>query len=92
MVAAFAAPTAWIAAGFVAAYLVSRVLMAWVVGVWGVGDDVLRKRLWMVPIRDAIHFVVWVAGFISNRVTWGGVEYAIEGGRMREVEAASKRK
>jgi ceramide glucosyltransferase len=92
MVAAFVAPTAWIAAGFVAAYLVSRVLMAWVVGVWGVGDEVLRKRLWLVPIRDAIHFVVWVAGFLSNRVTWGGVEYAIEGGRMREVEAASKRK
>jgi hypothetical protein len=46
----------------------------------------------MVPVRDAIHFVVWLAGFASNRVTWGGVEYAIEGGKMREVEEPRKKK
>jgi hypothetical protein len=49
---------------------------------------VLCKKLWLVPLRDAIHFAVWVAGFASNRVTWGGVEYAIEEGKMREVRAA----
>jgi ceramide glucosyltransferase len=78
------APSAWVGAGFFGAYLVLRLLMAWVVGVWGVGDDVLRRKLWLVPVRDAIHFAVWLAGFASNRVKWGGVEYAIEGGRMRE--------
>ena len=85
VLAAVVAPSAWIGAAFVAAYLVLRLLMAWVVGVWGVRDEVLPKKLWLVPLRDAIHFAVWVAGFVSNRVTWGGVEYAIEGGRMREV-------
>jgi ceramide glucosyltransferase len=88
VLAAVVAPAAWIGAAFVAAYLVLRLLMAWVVGVWGVRDEVLRKKLWLVPVRDAIHFAVWVAGFVSNRVTWGGVEYAIEGGRMKEVSAA----
>jgi ceramide glucosyltransferase len=86
VIAAIVAPAAWIGAGFVAAYLVLRLLMAWVVGVWGVQDEVLRRRLWLVPVRDAIHFAVWLAGFTSNHVRWGGVEYAIEGGRMREVE------
>ena len=88
VLAAAVAPTALIGAGFVAAYLVLRLLMAWVVGVWGVRDEVLRKKLWLVPVRDAIHFAVWLAGFASNRVKWGGVEYAIEGGRMREVGSA----
>jgi ceramide glucosyltransferase len=88
VLAAAVAPTALIGAGFVAAYLVLRLLMAWVVGVWGVRDEVLRKKLWLVPVRDAIHFTVWLAGFASNRVKWGGVEYAIEGGRMREVGSA----
>jgi len=74
VIAAVVAPTASIGAGYVAAYLVLRLLMAWVVGVWGVGDEVLRRRLWLVPLRDAIHFAVWLAGFASNRVTWGGVE------------------
>jgi len=53
-----------------------------------VQDEVLLRKLWLVPVRDAIHFAVWVAGFTSNRVTWGGVEYAIEGGKMREVKTA----
>src|SRR6267378_3130091 len=88
VLAAAVAPTALIGVGFVAAYLVLRLLMAWVVGVWGVRDEVLRKKLWLVPVRDAIHFAVWLAGFASNRVKWGGVEYAIEGGRMREVGSA----
>ena len=88
VLAAVVAPSVWVGAGFLGAYLVLRLLMAWVVGVWGVRDEVLRKKLWLVPLRDAIHFAVWVAGFASNRVTWGGVEYAIEGGKMREVRAA----
>ena len=88
LLAAAVAPSAWMGAGFLGAYLVLRLLMAWVVGVWGVNDEVLRRKLWLVPVRDAIHFAVWLAGFASNRVTWGGVEYAIEGGKMREVRSA----
>jgi ceramide glucosyltransferase len=88
LLAAAVAPSAWMGAGFLGAYLVLRLLVAWVVGVWGVNDEVLRRKLWLVPVRDAIHFAVWLAGFASNRVTWGGVEYAIEGGKMREVRSA----
>ena len=88
VLAAVVAPSVWVGAGFLGAYFMLRLLMAWVVGVWGVRDDVLRRKLWLVPVRDAIHFAVWVAGFASNRVTWGGVEYAIESGKMRAVGTA----
>src|SRR6202795_652799 len=88
VLAAVVAPAAWIGAGFVAAYLALRWMMAWVVGVWGVQDEVLRTKLWLGAGGDAIHFAVWLAGFTSNRVKWGGVEYAIEGGKMREVRSA----
>jgi len=91
VLAAVVAPSAQVGAGFLGAYLVLRLLMAWVVGVWGVNDGVLRRKLWLVPVRDAIHFAVWLAGFTSNRVMWGGVEYAIEGGKMREVGEARKK-
>ena len=83
--AALVAPSAWFTVAYPLGYLVLRILMAWVVGVWGVGDEVLRRRLWLVPLRDAIHFCVWLAGFTSNRVTWGGVEYEIRGGKMTPV-------
>lgn len=87
VLAAVLAPSVWISAGYLGGYLVLRLLMAWVAGVWGVGDEVLRRKLWLVPLRDAIHFAVWLAGFTSNRVKWGGVEYMIVGGRMKEVGA-----
>lgn len=77
------------AAVYLAAYLVLRLTLAWTAGVWGVGDEVLRKKLWLVPLRDAIHFLVWLAGFTSNRVTWGGTEYEVHGGKMSPVSPAS---
>lgn len=82
MLAALIAPAAWIAAAYLIAYLLLRLTMAWTVGVWGVGDVVVRRKLWLVPLRDAIYFVVWLASFASNRIHWGGQEYVMRAGRL----------
>lgn len=84
------APLPWIAAAYLTAYLVLRLAMAWTVGVWGVQDDVLRRNLWLVPVRDAIYFVVWLASFASNRIQWGSIEYAIHNGRMVPIAGKEK--
>jgi ceramide glucosyltransferase len=81
--AALLAPTHWIAASYLLVYLVLRLATAWFAGVSVVGDEVLRRRLWLVPLWDAIHFVVWAASFASNHVVWGNVEYVIDRGRMK---------
>jgi len=83
--AALVAPNGRVAFAYLMAYLVLRLSMAWVAGVWGLGDELLRRKLWLIPLRDAVHFVVWLAGFTSNRVRWGGVEYVIKNGKMSEV-------
>lgn len=85
ILAALVAPAAWIATAYLGAYAVLRLLMAWVAGVWGVKDETLARKLWLVPLRDTIHFVVWLAGFTSNRVQWGDSEFVIDKGRMKEV-------
>jgi ceramide glucosyltransferase len=82
---AVVAPAGWIAIAYLVAYLVLRLAMAWIVGVTVVKDAVLRRRLWLVPFWDAIHFVVWVASFASNHIVWGDVEYVVNGGRMKPV-------
>ncbi len=87
MLAALVAPTKWSATAYLLAYLVLRHVMAWTVGVWGVGDDVLRRKLWLVPLRDALYSVVWLASFASNRITWGGQEYTMHKGQMVPVTA-----
>ncbi len=86
VLAAVVAPARWIGAAYLAAYLILRMAMAWAVGVWGVGDDVLRRRLWLVPLRDAIHFGVWLVSFGSNRITWAGDEFEIQKSQMVVVE------
>jgi ceramide glucosyltransferase len=88
VLAAFVAPAKWIGAAYLLSYLVLRLVMAWTVGVWGVGDEVLRRKLWLVPLRDAIHFAVWLASFASNRITWDGAEYTMERGRMVPAKGA----
>jgi ceramide glucosyltransferase len=77
------APAHSIAASYLLTYLVLRLTTAWLVGVSVVGDRVVRRRLWLVPLWDAVHFVVWTASFASNHVVWGNVEYVIERGRMK---------
>jgi ceramide glucosyltransferase len=81
--AASLAPSREIAVLYLLAYLIVRLAMAWLVGVSVVGDEVLCRRLWLVPLWDAIHFVVWAASFASNHVVWGSVEYVIDRGRMK---------
>jgi ceramide glucosyltransferase len=88
VLAAFLAPSKWIAATFLLAYLVFRLTVAWVVGVWGVRDDVVRRRIWLVPLRDAFHFFIWLASFASRRITWAGAEFEIQGEQMAAVNAA----
>jgi ceramide glucosyltransferase len=83
--AALAAPAGWIAAAYLGAYLILRMTLAWVAGIWGLGDQVLPRKWWLVPVRDAVHFIVWLSSFGSNRVKWGDTKYAIERGEMREI-------
>jgi ceramide glucosyltransferase len=80
--AALVAPTASIAAAYLVAYLILRLITAWIVGVRVSGDETVRTKLWLVPFRDAIHFIVWLASFASNKITWGGEQFTMREGRM----------
>jgi ceramide glucosyltransferase len=87
LLAALVAPARWVAISYLLAYLVLRLVMAWTVGVWGVADDVLRKKIWLVPLRDAFYFVIWLASFGSNRIRWGNDEYLVRDGQMVPILA-----
>jgi ceramide glucosyltransferase len=85
LLAATVAPAKWIAAAYLIAYLVLRFAMAWTVGVLAVGDGLLRRKIWLVPLRDAIYFAVWLASLASNRITWGGQEFTMRKGQLVPV-------
>jgi ceramide glucosyltransferase len=61
---------------------VLRFAMAWTVGVWGLRDPVVRRKWWLLPLRDALAFLVWLASFGTNRIEWRGNRFRLERGRM----------
>ena len=67
------------AAAYLCAYLTLRFTMAWTIGAWGLGDPVVRRKIWLVPMRDAANFFVWAAGFFFSKVQWRGNDYRVKG-------------
>ena len=84
LAAAVAAEAGWaaLAVAHLLAYLALRLGLAWTTGVWGLRDPEARKRLWLVPLRDAMSFIVWLAGFFSNTITWRGLVYRVQKGQL----------
>jgi ceramide glucosyltransferase len=89
--AACVAPSAPVAIAYLAGYFVLRFAMGWTVGVWGLRDPVLRRRFWLLPVRDLLSFFVWLASFAMNRIEWRGSSFVLEKGRMVPVAPRSGR-
>jgi ceramide glucosyltransferase len=81
------------AAAFFLAYVVLRLGLAWTVGVWGLHDETARRKWWLVPFRDAVHFAVWLGSFFSNRITWGDLEFRLSAnGEMAAIASVESEK
>ncbi len=89
ILAAAIAPSAAISIGFLAAYLVLRLTMGLAVGAWGVQDQIARGKWWLIPLRDALHFAVWIASFTSRKIRWGGSDYVMKDKEMQLTDTTS---
>jgi ceramide glucosyltransferase len=89
--AAYVAPSAAVGASYLSAYFILRFAMGWTVGVWGLRDPVLRRRLWLLPLRDFLSFFVWLASFGMNRIEWRGNAFTLQKGRMIPVSPRTGR-
>jgi len=89
VLAAVLAPSTAVAGAYLGAYLALRLAEAWTVGVWGLRDDLLRRRMWLLPLRDACWFFTWVASYFFTRIRWRGSEYRVVAGKLVPVAGAS---
>lgn len=83
-----ARPSPGAAVGFLGAYLGLRLTMTTMIGVWGLKQPSLLKKLWLVPFWDALSFMIWVVSFGRSRVRWRDAEYFIREGVL--VPTASR--
>jgi ceramide glucosyltransferase len=82
-------PSAGVALGYLGAYLALRFAMTWMVGIWGLKQDSLWKKLGLIPLWDALAFFIWLTSFARNSIRWRDGEYYIRDGRLVPVNPTS---
>jgi ceramide glucosyltransferase len=89
--AAVALASGWrgLAGFYLGTYLALRLGVAYAAGVWGLRDQVVASKLWLAPLRDAISAAVWLAGFLTSKIAWRGLEYRVKNGLLERVQPVS---
>lgn len=66
--------------------LVVRMTMGWVIGVGYLGDKILKKHFYLLPVRDVLSFLIWCFSWFGRRVEWRGRVFEVKrGGKMLQV-------
>ena len=69
-----------------AATLVIRLTMGWMIGVHWLGDRILKMYFWLVPVRDLLSFLIWCLSWVGKRVEWRGRLFEVDrDGKMVQV-------
>ncbi len=78
-------PSAPVALAYLGTYFVLRCAMTCLIGVWGLKQNAVWKKLGLIPVWDAMAFLVWLISFARNSIRWRDGEYYIRDGRLVPV-------
>jgi len=78
-------PLDGIGAAYFGAYLFFRAFVTWLVGVWGLKQPSLWKRMPLFLVWDAMAFVIWLLTFGRKNIRWRNVDYRIRDGMLVPV-------
>ena len=83
-----ARPTVTVAAAYLGTYFFMRCAMTWLIGVHGLKQRSVWRRMPLIPVWDALSFAIWVASFLRRSIRWRGADYYVsEGGALAPVAA-----
>jgi len=75
-------PSAATALFYLGGYFLCRVLMTWLVGVYGLKQSGLWTKMILIPIWDATAFFIWLASFTCRSIRWRGIDYTLRDGML----------
>jgi len=70
---------------FVGGYVLLRYEVALGTGARGMHDQIVRRKLWMLPLRDAFAFAVWLASFFPQKIRWRDREFYVREKRLVSI-------
>lgn len=77
--------SAAIGLAYVGAYLGFRLVITWLIGVWGLQQKGLWKMMPLIVVWDATAFVIWLLTFGRKSIRWRNVDYRIREGMLVPV-------
>lgn len=75
-------PTPAVAALYLGGYAFVRVLLTWLLGGRVMKTPGLWKKMPLIPLWDALAFLIWLVSFGRKSIRWRGVDYFIRDGRL----------
>ena len=82
---AFSGGALW-AWGLFAVTLAMRVAVAWKVGRSVLDDRQVLSLLYLLPLRDVVAFLVWIASFAGHTIHWRGEVFQLRKGKLERRE------
>ncbi|MGF1489937.1 MAG: bacteriohopanetetrol glucosamine biosynthesis glycosyltransferase HpnI [Prochloraceae cyanobacterium] len=83
LIASFGSKLAWFILGIT--YFL-RLLMAWIIAVIYLQDNIAKKYFLLVPLRDAIGFLLWIYALFGNKIYWRGKQFKlVKGGKLEPI-------
>ena len=80
-------PSWKITIAYAALYSLLRMSLAWEAGVRLVNDPTVRRRPWLVIVRDAVTLYLYIVSFFSNTMNWWGLRYRVRGAFLIPLQA-----
>jgi hypothetical protein len=52
------------------------------IAIWGLKQPSYWRRMALIPVWDALAFLIWAASFARHSIRWRGADYYIRGGTL----------
>jgi ceramide glucosyltransferase len=79
-------PSAAVALAYLGTYCCLRVAMTWMIGIHGLKQPRFWKQMPLIPMWDALAFLIWLASFLRKSIRWRGADYYIREGKLVPVK------
>jgi ceramide glucosyltransferase len=87
--AAVAIHPSWpVAAIYLGTYFALRCVITAMIAVWGLKQNGYWRKMALIPLWDALAFLIWTVSFARRSIRWRGSDYYIRGGTLVPVNTA----
>jgi ceramide glucosyltransferase len=80
-------PTLTVAGIYLGGYFAMRCAITAMIAVWGLKQRSYGRKMGLIPLWDAVAFVIWLASFARRSIRWRGSDYYIRGGTLVPVSS-----